>query len=121
MDTRNSYPTHLTENAWQLMHAYVAGAKPGGRPEKSPTRDMLHGIFDVVRSGCAWRQLPHDLPPEQIVYHSLWHWRKDGTWQLMYACSGVMCGWTLVSAANRTRGSSTVSRSRPRNKGSLRL
>ena len=83
MDTRNSYPTHLTENAWQLMHAYVAGAKPGGRPEKSPTRDMLHGIFDVVRSGCAWRLLPHDLPPEQIVYHALWRWRKDGTWPLM--------------------------------------
>jgi transposase len=63
MDTRNAYPTDLTEKEWELMHAYVPGAKPGGRPEKYPTRDIRNGIFYVVRSGCAWRLLPHDLPP----------------------------------------------------------
>jgi transposase len=26
-------------------------------------REILNAIFDVLRSGCAWRRLPHDLPP----------------------------------------------------------
>jgi transposase len=28
--------------------------------------------------------LPHDFPPWQIVYHSFWIWRQDGTWQRLH-------------------------------------
>ena len=35
----------------------------------------------VLRSGEAWRLLPHDLPPWQTVYHSFRLWRLDGTWE----------------------------------------
>jgi putative transposase len=34
-----------------------------------------------VRSGCAWRLLPHDLPPWQTVYHYLRRWRQEGRWE----------------------------------------
>ena len=30
-------------------------------------RTILGGIFYVLRSGCAWRLLPHDFPPWQTV------------------------------------------------------
>ena len=63
------------------MEALVPTAKPDGRAEEYPKREILNGILYVVRSGCAWRLLPHDLPPWQSVYHYLWRWRRDGTWQ----------------------------------------
>ncbi len=33
-----------------------------------------------LRAGCAWRLLPHDLPPWQTVYHYFRCWRQDGRW-----------------------------------------
>jgi putative transposase len=59
----------------------VPTAKPGGRPEKYPKRAILDAIFSILRGGCAWRLLPHDFPPWQMVYQYFWRWRNDGTWQ----------------------------------------
>jgi hypothetical protein len=36
----------------------VPEAKPGGRPEAYPKREILNGIFYLLRSGCSWRMLP---------------------------------------------------------------
>ncbi len=38
----------------------------------------------AVPGGCAWRLLPHDFPPWQIVFHYFWIWRQDGSWQRMH-------------------------------------
>ncbi|WP_420855173.1 transposase [Rhodococcus koreensis] len=40
----------------------------GGRPEKHCRRLVLDAIFDVVRGGIAWRQLPAEFPPATTVY-----------------------------------------------------
>ena len=59
-------------------------AKPGGRPEAYPKREILNAIFSLLRSGCSWRLLPHDLPPWRIVYHYFRQWQQEGTWQVMH-------------------------------------
>ena len=84
MSPRQPYPTDLTDNEWELIKHLVPEAKPGGRPEEYPKREILNGIFYLLRSGCAWRMLPHDLPPWRTVYSYFWQWRKDGTWQLVH-------------------------------------
>ena len=58
--------------------------KPGGRPPKHARREILNGIFYIVRSGSAWKLLPHDLPPWRTAYHYFWSWRRDGTWQKIH-------------------------------------
>ena len=58
--------------------------KPGGRPAKYARREILNGIFYIVRSGSAWKLMPHDLPPWRTVYHYFWSWRRDGTWQAVH-------------------------------------
>jgi putative transposase len=35
----------------------------------SEPREILDAVFYVVRGGCAWRLLPHDLPLWKTVYH----------------------------------------------------
>jgi transposase len=43
-------------------------------------RDVIDGIQYVLRGGCAWRLMPHDLPHWQTVYQTFRAWRRDGTW-----------------------------------------
>ena len=61
--TRKPYPSDLTDEEWTFIAPYVPAAQAGGRPEDQPKREILNGIFSVLRSGCAWRMLPHDFPP----------------------------------------------------------
>lgn len=84
MEPRKPYPTDLSDREWDVIKHLVPEAKPGGRPEKYPKREILNGIFYILRGGCAWRRLPHDFPPWQMVYHDFWRWRQDGTWQLLH-------------------------------------
>ena len=42
-------------------------------------REILNAIFYVLRSGCAWRMLPHDFAAWQTVYYHFRKWRQDGT------------------------------------------
>jgi putative transposase len=84
MTTRQAYPTDLTDKEWELIKPYVPEARPGGRREEYPKREILNGIFYLLRSGCSWRMLPHDLPPWRIVYYYFWQWRKDGTWHRIH-------------------------------------
>ncbi len=39
----------------------------------------------ILRSGGAWRLLPHEFPPWQTVYHYFRIWRVDGTWERINA------------------------------------
>jgi len=78
---RQPYPTDLSDVEWQRIEPYLPAPKSGGRPRKHSLREILNAIFYIVRSGCTWRMLPHDLPPWKTVYHYFRLWRKDGTWE----------------------------------------
>jgi putative transposase len=80
---RKPYPSDLNDDEWQIIKPLIPPAKPGGRPRDTDMREVLNGIFYVLRSGCAWRLLPHDLPPWQTVYHYFRQWKGDGTWESM--------------------------------------
>jgi putative transposase len=84
MTTRQPYPTELSDQEWGLIKPLVPEAKSGGRPEEYPKREILNAIFYLLRSGCSWRMLPHDLPPWRIVYDYFRPWRPDGTWPLLH-------------------------------------
>jgi putative transposase len=85
MNPRPSYPTDLRDHEWDVIKHLVPDATPGGRPEAYPKREILNAIVSLLRSGCSWRMLPHDLPPWRIVSHDFRQWRLDGTWQVMHA------------------------------------
>ena len=77
---RLAYTTDLTDEEWQLLKPLLPPDKSGGRPRKYPMREVLNGIQYVLRAGCAWRLMPHDLPPWQTAYQTFRAWRQDGTW-----------------------------------------
>lgn len=77
---RQPYDSDLTDVQWLLLEPLIPPAKPGGRPRTVSMRDVLDAIFYVLRTGCAWRLLPHDFPAWQTVYGYFRRWRKEGLW-----------------------------------------
>ena len=80
-----SYPSDMTEEEWRVLQPLIPPAKAGGRPRGVDMRAVINGIFYVLRSGGAWRMLPHDFPPWPTVYYYFWRWRGDGTWERLQA------------------------------------
>jgi putative transposase len=81
---RRPYATDLTDAEWQLLAPLIPAAKPGGRPPIHDRRELVNAMAYRVRSGCAWRLLPHDLPPWQTVYHYFGSWRQQGRWEQIH-------------------------------------
>jgi len=78
---RRAYPTDLTDDEWRVVSPLIPPAKPGGRPRRVDPREILNAIRYLLRSGGAWRLLPHEFPPWPTVYAYFRRWEADGTWE----------------------------------------
>lgn len=79
---RKAYPTDLTDAEYAIIAPLIPfPSNKRGRPRIWTLREILNAVFYVLRSGGAWRLMPHDLPPWQTVYGYYWRWCKDGTWE----------------------------------------
>lgn len=78
---RKRYPSDLTDAQWELLAPLIPEPSPNATIETIPRREIAGGILYLLRTGCSWRQMPHDLPHGKTVYHSFRQWRLDGTWQ----------------------------------------
>ena len=81
---RKPYPSDLTDEQWELLSPLLPEAKPGGRPRSVDLREILNAILYVLRSGCSWRMIPHDLPSWQTAYKYFRRWSDDGTWERVH-------------------------------------
>ncbi len=79
--THKAYPSDLTDAEWRKIEPLLPPPKPVGRPRTVNLRTVLNAIFYLVRSGCQWRMIPHDLGAWQTAYYYFRQWQKDGTWQ----------------------------------------
>jgi putative transposase len=82
---RHLYSTDLTDAEWRALEPHVPAPKGVGRPRHHSIREILNAIFYLLRSGCTWRLLPHDLPPWKTVYHYFRLWRVQGFWERLHA------------------------------------
>ena len=72
------YETDLTDAEWALVEPLLPKPASCGRPPLWPMREILNGIFYVLRGGIAWRLLPKDLPPKSTVFGYFSRWRDAG-------------------------------------------
>jgi putative transposase len=77
---RKPYPSDLSDAEWKILEPLLPAEKSGGRHRGYDLREIINGIQYVLRSGCAWRMIPHDLPHWQSVYHYFRLWKRDETW-----------------------------------------
>jgi transposase len=78
---RPAYPHDLSDAEWAILEPLVPAPRPGGRPAKHERREVVNAILYVLRTGCQWRAVPHDLPPWGTVWWYFRQWREDGVWE----------------------------------------
>ena len=61
--TRAAYPNDLTDAEWDVLFPLLPQASSVGRPRKWSLREILDGIFYVLRGGIAWRATAARPPP----------------------------------------------------------
>ncbi len=78
---RTPYHSDVTDAEWKILEMLMPVTAEKGRPRKYEWREIMNGIFYVVRSGCQWRQMPHDLPKWWTVYYYFRQWMVNGIWE----------------------------------------
>jgi putative transposase len=83
---RKAYQSDLSDAEWGCLKPHLPAPEANGRPRLHGLREILDAVFFyVLKSGCAWRLLPHDFPPWKTLYHYFRFWRLDGTWERMHS------------------------------------
>jgi putative transposase len=77
---RQAYSTDLSDGEWQILEPLLPSEKPGGRHRKYSMREIINAIQYILRAGCAWRLMPHNLPHWRTAYEYFRLWKNDGTW-----------------------------------------
>ena len=78
---RKSYPSDVTDAQWEILDPFIPEPAPDSPREPIERREIVNGILYLLRTGCSWRQMPHDLPNGKTVYHYFRLWKLDGTWE----------------------------------------
>lgn len=79
--SKQAYPTDLNDTEWAQIAPYLPEPKPTGRPREVSWREIMNGMFYMVKNGCVWRALPHDLPAWQTVYYYFRLFQKSLLWE----------------------------------------
>ncbi len=56
------------------MAPYLALLREDSAQRDHELREVFNGLRYVVKSGCPWRFMPHDLPPWAAVYQQTQRW-----------------------------------------------
>jgi transposase len=79
----HKYPSDVTDAQGALIERHIP-VYPGGRPRKTDLRDVVDAILDGLRTGCQWRYLPKDFPPQSTVWRYVDAWRHNGTLDVIH-------------------------------------
>jgi len=74
------YPSDLDDEEWALVKPLLAKTSKRGRPQTQDYRVIVNAILYVVKTGCQWRQLPHDYPKWSTVVVYFYRWQRRGVW-----------------------------------------
>jgi len=79
--SRTAYPTDLNDTEYAQIAPLLEKTSKRGRPRTIPYREILNAIFYVLKTGCGWRELPHDFPKWKTVYDYYRTFRMEGLWE----------------------------------------
>jgi len=82
---RTPYRTDLSDAQWALIEPLIPPERSGGRSRTTSMREVVCAALYVVKTGCPWREMPHDFDTSWQSAYAYFHaWSTDGTWQAIY-------------------------------------
>lgn len=106
MGERQRYTTDVTDEEWMLWEQALGPEvrPPNFAPPKYARREVLNAILYRLRTGCQWRNLPHDFPPWKDVYYHFSRWKQ----RRVFARAQIVFGQAARRAAGREESPSLV-------------
>ena len=69
----------LSDEEWSIIQPLLPKQWRG--PKRRDDRQVLNGIFFVLRSGIQWEDLPERYGPAKTVYNRYNRWGQRGVWK----------------------------------------
>lgn len=84
--TRKPYRSDVSDVQWDYLQALLPKRARTGRP-RANEREILNGILYVLKTGCQWEDLPHDIAASPKTCHRrLLEYQRRRVWQkIVYA------------------------------------
>jgi len=73
----------LSDEEWAVIEPLLP--KDGRGPKRKDDRQVLNGIFYILRTGAPWRDLPERYGPYTTVYNRYNRWGERGVWKGIFA------------------------------------
>jgi transposase len=83
MATRKPYPSDVCDEEWAFVAPYLTLVREDAPQRNHDLREVFNGLRWIVRTGSAWRYMPHDLPPWEAVYQQTRRWLSAGVFEQM--------------------------------------
>jgi transposase len=81
MANRKPYPSDVSDEEWAFVAPYLALVREDAPQRNHELREVFNGLRWIVRTGSAWRYMPHDLPPWEAVYQQMRRWLEAGVFE----------------------------------------
>jgi transposase len=79
--SRKRYPSDVSEEEWMFVAPYLTLMREDAPQREYALRDVFDGLRWIVRAGAAWRMMPGDLPPWEVVYQQTQRWLAAGVFE----------------------------------------
>lgn len=80
---RRSYPSDVSDEEWAFAAPYLTLMRPDASQREYDLREVFNAVRWIVRTGSAWRYMPHDLPPWSAVYQQSQRWLSAHVFEQM--------------------------------------
>ena len=76
---------HELSNAqWEVLAPLIpVKTSKRGRP-RADERQCLNGILYILKTGCAWANMPRNYGSASTCWRRLNEWSEDGTWESIW-------------------------------------
>jgi len=75
-EQRKTYDTDITDEQWREIEPLYAGM----RKRTWSKRELTNAVLYINKTGCQWRNLPHDFPPYKTVSSFYHRAKSSGLW-----------------------------------------
>jgi transposase len=83
MANRKPYPSDVSDEEWTFVAPYLALVREDAPQRNHELREVFNGLRWIVRTGSAWRYMPHDLPPWEAIYQQTRRWLSADVFEAM--------------------------------------
>jgi transposase len=79
--TRKPYPSDVSDAEWEFLLPYLTLMRQDAPQRDYSLRELFNALRYLVKTGCQWRFVPHDLPPWTAVYQQARRWLQAGVFE----------------------------------------